>query len=107
MNEDQRAGTLVILVSVVLIAVALICSHGWGTTVELFLFEFTLDFNSDGFRDPDNIFHVVVWTKYVLAVLIVGAGYGIARYLSLIAPIFRRKARPFSRAGEEELKRTS
>src|SRR2546423_12078040 len=47
----------------------------------LFLFEFSLDFNSDGFRDPDNIFRAVVWTKYVLAILIVGAGYGVARYL--------------------------
>jgi hypothetical protein len=94
MNEDQKVGTLIIVVAATLIAIALVLSKAWGAPgVSLYLFEFSFEFD-------DSVEHVVVYTRYVLAVFLLIAGYGVARYLSLFPPLFRR-SKPIEANTEE------
>ena len=89
LNEDQRVGMLIVLIAVVLIGVLLVCSHGWGLPTELWLFRYVWEFEPGpgGWQDAPLL--IVVRTKYFLGVLLLVAGYGLARFLSIIPPIFR------------------
>jgi len=83
MNEDQKVGALVVAVAFTLIAVTLVLSQGWGhPSVSLFLhFQY-----GESYSDA-----ITVDSRYVLAPLIIVAGYGVIRYFSLIPPVFRRQ----------------
>jgi hypothetical protein len=92
LSEEQRVGALIFLVAAVLMAAALVCSNGWGTRVDLYLFEVNWR-SDDGFIDPDifgSQIRFTVWTKYILGLLVLLAGYGIARFFSLIPPVFKK-----------------
>ncbi len=83
MNEDQKVGALVFAVALTLIAVTLVLSEGWGhSNVSLFLhFQY-----GESYSDA-----ITVYSRYVLAPLVIVAGYGAIRYFSLLPPIFRRQ----------------
>ena len=86
MNEEQKTGALIFTVAFTLMAVTLVLSQGWGNPrVDLFLhFQY-----GDGAMEE-----VSIYTRYVLAPLVIVAGYGAVRYFSLVPPIFRRQSRP-------------
>ncbi|NDB70325.1 MAG: hypothetical protein EB015_20435 [Methylocystaceae bacterium] len=83
MNQNQKTGALIIIVSVVLMVITLVLSRGWGFPgIPLYLLLY---------EDKESLLNSwLIDTSYVLAVLIAIAGYGVARYLSLIPPIFRK-----------------
>ena len=90
MNEDQKTGTLIIIVAVALVAVVLVLSKGWGVPgFSLYLHQFECEYNPDPTKSC-----LVIETSYVLAVLILAAGYGVARFFSVIPPIFRKRKSP-------------
>lgn len=92
LRGDKKAGAQIMLVGAVLIAIALVCSHGWGTPVELWLYSFLweYDYDSDlGFKPSSE--WIVIRTKYVLGLLVAVVGYGVARFFSLIPPVFVRR----------------
>lgn len=87
MNAERKTGALIVLVAVVLAVAALVCSDGWRTAYPLWLINFVYqygDYSGEAVR-------VVVLTKYVVALLVLVAGYGIARFFALIPPIFIRR----------------
>ena len=86
MSPDRKTGTLIIVVAVALTAVTLVLTKGWGIPgVSLYLLEFSYE------NDYGSNEYALVETRYVLTILILIAGYGVARYLSVIPPIFRRR----------------
>ena len=83
MIQNQKTGALIVIVAVVLMVITLVLSQGWGipgSTLFLLIYD-----------DKENFMNSwLIKTSTVLAFLIAIAGYGIARYLSLIPPIFRK-----------------
>ena len=92
MSQDQKMGTLIIIIAVSLVAIVLVLSKGWGVPgFTLYLHQFECEYSPDPTESC-----LVIETRYVLAVLIFVAGYGLARFFSVIPPIFRKRKIPTS-----------
>jgi hypothetical protein len=92
LRGEKKTGARIILGGVVLIAIALVCSNGWGAPVDLWLYSFLWEYEFDpdlGMKPSSD--WIVIRTKYVLGVLVAVVGYGVARFFSLIPPIFARR----------------
>jgi hypothetical protein len=85
MNEDQKAGALILVVVITFIAVTLVLSQGWSHPEASLYLKYQY---GDSFMDV-----LIIPTRYVLAPLVIVAGYGAIRYFSLIPPLFRRQTK--------------
>ena len=90
MNESQRSGAIVILITLALMAIALILSSNWGRPgYPLFLFiieELPVEYDSP----LKALEHTIFYTKYVLALLMLPLTYGVLLFFSLCHNAFIR-----------------
>ena len=89
MNRNQRAGCVFVIVGLALVAIALLLSFGWGNPdTQLIIYYIGPQEYDSAFKDLEN---TRIYTKYVLAILVLPITYGVLLYSSL-APWFSSKA---------------
>ncbi len=92
MNQNQRLGATVIVVSLALMAIALVLSKNWGVAGYPLVLYYIDDLDYDSaFKEFE---HTAIYTKYVIAMLVVPLTYGVLRYLSLVSSPFSKRPRP-------------
>ena len=86
MNEDQKAGALVIVIAITLIVVMLLLSNEYGKDGPLALFAWVTS-NTDDYGFNHFTTHII-WFQYAIAPLVLVIGYGVALYFSLVPKLF-------------------
>lgn len=103
-TDDRKAGLLILVGALTLIAIALVMSDGWGyATVPLYLFSpievksIYFDPDWDWLRPALEFFSL---TRNVISLLLLLFAYGLCRYLSLLPPLLRRNRHLTAAANE-------
>jgi hypothetical protein len=80
MDRNQKAGCVLITLSLALATIALLISAGWGTDSPLVIYYLDHQDYDSILKDFEN---TAIYTKYVLATLVVPTTYGLLLYKSL------------------------
>ena len=91
-TKDQRDGASILLISATMVLVFLVISDGWAMEgIPLVWFDsssvsWLIELRYDAWQR--TLIYWISQTRYVIALLLFISCYGVARYMSLLPPVF-------------------